>query len=61
MKTPTTRFLAAAVIAAALIATVAIARTAHTHVAAAGAEPAPRAAMGAAARSLSGKRRFPIR
>jgi hypothetical protein len=53
MKTPTAKFLSAAVIAAALIATVAIARTAHTHLAAAGAEPAHRGAVGAAAGEIA--------
>ncbi len=46
MKTSKAKFLSAAVIAAALIATVAVARTVHTHVAAAGAQPAHTSAMG---------------
>jgi hypothetical protein len=48
MKTHKAKFLSAAVLAAALIATVAVARTTHTHVAAAGAEPAHHTGMGAA-------------
>ena len=55
MKTSNAKILSAAVIAAALIATVAVARTVHTHVAAAGGEPvhtsAMRAGPGVVARS----------
>jgi len=47
MKSHTMKILSTAVIAAALIATVAIARTVHTHVAAAGAEPSQTGAMSA--------------
>jgi predicted lysophospholipase L1 biosynthesis ABC-type transport system permease subunit len=47
MKTPNAKFLSAAVIAAALITTVAVARTVHTHTAAAGGAPAQHSVMGA--------------
>ncbi len=48
MKSRRMKFLSAAVIAATLIATVAIARTIHTHAAAAGAQPSHGSAMRAA-------------
>ena len=53
MKTQKTKFLSAAVIAAALIATVAVARTVHTHVAAAGGAPAQHSAMGASSKVMA--------